>query len=306
MIPNENTATLADSRRRARFRAISGDFDKLHHSHDASPHYVDTLGREHETEFDPDSLQRTHQALATAAHDLKTPLTILGGYIELLMDEDLGPLTEKQRTVLDDMHRSEQRLQRFIKNFLSYSQFRATQLDINVETADLNASVSELIALWNPQFEKKGVALLLLTAKELEPFAFDPVKVQHITSNLLDNALKFSPERGTVWVAIEPHIWERRNSESRPQSTIERRKQPLSRANSVRVTVADSGPGISPEFHQEIFEDFFRLSHDDQGSGLGLAIARRLVQLLGGKIWVESEPGTGSKFSFLIPLRQVA
>ncbi len=253
-------------------------------------------------------LRTSQQALAAAAHDLKTPLTILAGYLELLMDEDLGPLTEKQRAVLQDMHTSEQRLQRFIKNFLTYSQFGVAPMELCLESADLNRCISELIALWIPQFEKKGVALLFLPNKQVRPFSFDPDKVQHITANLLDNALKFSPEGTTVWVAIEPHKWERRSAISQPRPGAERRTRPFSCPNAVRIVVADSGPGILPEFHQEIFEEFFRLPRHgrDQGTGLGLAIARRLVQLHGGKIWVESEPGAGAKFSVLLPLRQVA
>jgi signal transduction histidine kinase len=85
----------------------------------------------------------------------------------------------------------------------------------------------------------------------------------------------------------------------------ERRRQALSVPNSVKVSVSDTGPGIPPEFHIEIFDDFFRLQDAEtaEGMGLGLAIARRLLQGMGGKIWVESEPGAGCKFSFLLPLK---
>lgn len=306
MIPNDRVPTGSGSALRAPLRIVKGD-EQVPHAGDGSAQYSGPVS-DSQLAADLSSLERSQQALATAAHDLKTPLTILAGYIELLMDEDLGPLTEKQRLVLQDMHKSEQRLQRFIKNFLTYTKLGAAPMELSLQSADLNACVSELIGLWVPQFEKKGVALLFLPNEQMEDFAFDPEKVQHITANLLDNALKFSPAGGTVWVSVEPHKWERRSPQTRPQPGVERREKPFTRSNAVRVTVADSGCGIAPEYQQEVFDEFFRIPQPgrDQGTGLGLAIARRLVQLHGGKIWVESEPGAGAKFSFLLPMRQVA
>ena len=106
-----------------------------------------------------------------------------------------------------------------------------------------------------------------------------------------------------MWLHAEPHMWDRRAAAM--PSVSERRRQNSSHPNSVKVSVSDTGPGIPPEFHQEVFDDFFRLpaAEDHEGMGLGLAIARRLVHGMGGKIWVESEPGGGSKFSFLVPYK---
>ena len=101
-------------------------------------------------------------------------------------------------------------------------------------------------------------------------------------------------------------MWERR-SVSKSGASGERRRQATNVPNAVKVSVADTGPGIRPEFHLEVFDDFFRLpgSESVEGMGLGLAIARRLLQGMSGKIWVESEPGAGSKFSFLIPMKPI-
>jgi signal transduction histidine kinase len=99
-------------------------------------------------------------------------------------------------------------------------------------------------------------------------------------------------------------MWERRSA-SKPASG-ERRRANISTPNSVKVSVSDTGPGIPAEYHIEVFDDFFRLpqsEHQSDGMGLGLAIARRLIHGMGGKIWVESEPGSGCKFSFIIPLK---
>jgi two-component system sensor histidine kinase ChiS len=156
------------------------------------------------------------------------------------------------------------------------------------------------------KFSTREVALYFRPYPKIPPFKFDYYKVQQVVSNLLENSLKFTPPRGTVWLAAEMHLWERRKRTNiAPES--ERRKTGAAGTTAVRVIVADSGKGIAPEFYQEVFEDFFRVPGDEiqpQGAGLGLAIARRLVQLHEGKIWVESEIGVGSKFCFLLPLRQ--
>jgi len=133
-------------------------------------------------------------------------------------------------------------------------------------------------------------------------FRFDYQKVQQAAANLLDNSLKHTPSGGNVTLVAKPHFWERRVAEVQPSQ--ERRRFRLPRPNSVEVSVTDSGAGISPEHHQEIFEDFVRVDRNTSGMGLGLAIAKRLVQAHRGKIWVESEVRRGSTFRFLLPIEQ--
>jgi signal transduction histidine kinase len=249
--------------------------------------------------------RRTTNALASAAHDLKTPLAILNGYIELLQSEKLGHLNDRQREVIGDMQSSGQRLQHFIQDFLSYTVLETGELRLQYEQGDINACLSEVCRLWSHRFQEKGLALYFLANDKLVPFPFDSAKIQRVISNLLENASKFTPAGGTVWLHAEPYMWERRGA---PKAAIEkeRRRQPLSTPNAVKVSVADTGPGIPPEYHVEVFDDFFRLPNNENqsdGMGLGLAIARRLVNAMGGKLWVESEPGAGSKFSFLVPLK---
>jgi signal transduction histidine kinase len=249
--------------------------------------------------------QRCTNALASAAHDLKTPLSILSGYIELLQSEKLGGLNERQRQILRDMRSSGQRLQAFIQDFLTYSVLETGELRMQFETGNLNECVSEVCNLWSNRFQEKGLALYFLANEKIPQFAFDSAKVQRVLSNLLENASKFTPSGGTVWLHAEPYMWERRSAQ-KPSTGGERRRQNLNHPNSVKVSVSDTGPGIAPEFHIEVFDDFFRLPQAEKvadGMGLGLAIARRLVNGFGGKIWVESEPGSGSKFSFLVPLK---
>jgi len=247
--------------------------------------------------------ERTTNALASAAHDLKTPLAILNGYVELLQSEKLGPLSERQREVLRDMKASGKRLQRFIQDFLTFSALETGGLRMQFEPGSINDCLSEVCRMWSNRFQERGLALYFLANDKLPIFPLDAPKAERVVSNLLENAYKFTPAGGTVWLHAEPHMWDRRAAAM--PSVSERRRQNSSHPNSVKVSVSDTGPGIPPEFHQEVFDDFFRLpaAEDHEGMGLGLAIARRLVHGMGGKIWVESEPGGGSKFSFLVPYK---
>src|SRR5437773_8340921 len=247
---------------------------------------------------------RTTNALGSAAHDLKTPLAILNGYVELLQSEKLGTLNDRQREVLHDMRSSGQRLQQFIQDFLSFSVLETGETKMRYEVGDVNGCLSEVCRLWSHRFQERGLAMYFLANDKLSPFAFDSAKIERVTSNLLENASKFTPAGGTVWLHAEPYMWERRGTASAGVSS-ERRRQSTSLPNSVKVSVSDTGPGIAPEYHIEVFDDFFRLPRNEsqEGMGLGLAIARRLVNAMGGKIWVESEPGNGCKFSFIIPLK---
>jgi len=248
---------------------------------------------------------RTTNALGSAAHDLKTPLSILNGYIELLQSEKLGPVSDRQREVLGDMRESGKRLEQFIQDFLTYSALETGGLRMQFESGNINDCLSGVCRLWSNRFQQKGIALYFLPNDKLPVFPFDTAKLERVISNLLENAYKFTPQGGTVWLHAEPSMWERRAA-SLPSGS-ERRRQNIAHPNSVKVSVSDTGPGIPAEFHLEVFDDFFRLpgSEEQDGTGLGLAIARRLVQGMGGKIWVESDPGAGCKFSFLVPFKPV-
>ena len=249
--------------------------------------------------------RRRTVALGTAAHQLKTPLAIIAGYVELLLTKKAGPLNERQRQILEESRFNCNRLQQFIQDFLSYSALETGHLTVKFEVGDLNACLNELYTYWLSPYQKKGVALYFPVQQKLPLFPFDYDKVQHVVSNLLENSLKFTQPGGTVWLTVEPYVWERR-SRQESRFPVERRHQAKTVANTVRVSVSDTGPGIAPEYHQEIFDDFVKLSPQNEeagGMGLGLAIARRLVLAHAGKMWVESDPGSGSTFCFLLPFQ---
>lgn len=256
----------------------------------------------------PESVTQEHcslcsDALASAAHELKTPLAIMGGYLQLLLSEKLGALNPRQIEVLTEMQANGTRLSSFIQNLLTYAALKVDRFELHYELGDINSCIREIAEVWAQRFQDKAIAFYFLPNDKLQPFPFDYYKIQHVVSNLLDNAMKYTPASGTVWLHVEPYFWERRSAHRPPR--LERRRQRTSAPNCCRISVSDTGPGIAPEYQQEIFEEYFRLQTSGvraEGHGLGLAIARRLVQSAGGKIWVESESGAGSKFCFLILL----
>jgi len=238
--------------------------------------------------------------LASAAHELKTPLAVIKGYYDLLLSGSLGKLTGKQQDIMQESKESCERLVRLVSMFLNYSALESGKLVMHLRENDLRDCLSEVESRWRDAFARKNVRLDTYYSPDLPKLAFDYQKVQQSVANLLDNALKHTPAGGTVTLRAELHFWERRAAEETP--TTERRIQRNSQANSVRVAVSDTGPGIAAEHHQEIFEDFVRVDRSSSGMGLGLAIAKRLIQAHRGKIWVDSEPRRGCTFTFLLPL----
>jgi len=240
--------------------------------------------------------------LASAAHELKTPLAVIKGYYDLLLAGSLGRLTDKQRDILEESKDSCERLVRLVSMFLNYSALESGKLVLQLRENDLRDCLDELSKRWTEAFQRKSVKLDASFDPSIPTFRFDYQKVQQAAANLLDNALKHTPSGGSVALRAAPHFWERRVAVLAPVE--ERRRFRLPRPNSVEVSVTDSGPGIAAEHHQEIFEDFVRVDRNTSGMGLGLAIAKRLIQAHRGKIWVESKSRTGSRFTFLLPMDQ--
>jgi len=240
--------------------------------------------------------------LASAAHELKTPLAVIKGYYDLLLAGSLGRLTEKQKDILEESKESCERLVRLVSMFLNYSALESGKLVLQLRENDLRDCLDEMAKRWAEAFQRKNVRLEVQLDPSIPTFRFDYQKVQQAAANLLDNSLKHTPSGGNVTLVAKPHFWERRVADVAPNS--ERRRFRLPRPNSVEVSVTDSGGGIPPEHHQEIFEDFVRVDRNTSGMGLGLAIAKRLVQAHRGKIWVESEAKKGSTFRFLLPIEQ--
>lgn len=219
--------------------------------------------------------------VATVSHELRTPLNALLGYVQLMEEEVWGPLTEEQSTYLQRMQVCTRHLDFMIGQILTFSRMEEGKEPVEPESVDAGDLVREVAAILEPQAEEKGLDL----AVELDPgdlgMVTDPGKVRQILLNLGSNALKFT-EVGRVHLAVRPG------------------------SDSVEFEVRDTGVGIAPENLERVFERFWQTDRErhppaQAGTGLGLAVARRLTELLGGRMEVESEVGEGSVFRALLP-----
>lgn len=241
--------------------------------------------------------------LASAAHELKTPLAVMKGYYDLLLSGSLGKISQRQQDILQESKESCDRLVRLVSMFLNYSALESGKLVLQLRENDLQDCIRDMAGRWQGAFQHANVHLDIQIHPDLPLFKFDYQKVQQCMVNLLDNALKNTPAGGSVSLTAQPYFWERRISESAPSE--ERRRDRAQIPNSALISVKDTGSGIAAEFHQEIFEEFVRVDPSSSGMGLGLAIAKRLIQAHRGKVWVDSEVGRGSTFSFLLPIQVV-
>lgn len=239
--------------------------------------------------------------LVSAAHEFKTPLVVMLGYTDLLLSGHLGTVNQRQKQVLAEIQEGAQRLQKLIQDLLLLQELKAGRgAAENLESADVNENVGAIFNFWSPTATQKRIRYQFHPSAGSPRVRVEPLKLQHIVSNLIENALKHTPAHGLVIVNVMSCFWERRKEQNEFLFNMERKE--IHRVeNAVRIDVSDTGPGISAEHHDEIFGDFVQLPGGSaRGTGLGLAIARRLVEAHGGMIWVESEPGKGSKFSLLL------
>ncbi len=219
--------------------------------------------------------------LNLAGHELLTPLTSILAYTEMIKDERVGELNSKQLEFMETIYQSSQRLMKIVKDLLDMSELEMGQmiLDINAEAIDY--SIKEAIKEVMPDAELKSLSLSSHISEGLPMVKVDAKRVRQIFHNLLNNAIKFTPPEGKITVRAELD------------------------GDKVLVSISDTGPGIAEEVREKIFKEFSlgenHLRRQQGGVGLGLTIAKRLVQLHGGEVWVDSEPGEGSTFYFTLP-----
>jgi signal transduction histidine kinase len=239
----------------------------------------------------------------SAAHELKTPLAVMLGYADLLRSGRLGGLNDRQQEALGELYQSGERLQRLTQDLLLLYQLRAAPAALprrEIEIAPVNPHVQEIFEFWALLARQRSIAYRFQPGPGAPRARVDPSKMQHIVSNLIENALKYSPVGGRIGVNVASCFWERRRAQTAVLFNLER-KTSRKMSNAVRIDVTDTGPGIPSDHHEDIFRDFVQVpGTSSQGTGLGLAIARRLTEACGGALWVESEPGRGSRFSLLL------
>ncbi|HEX8910389.1 MAG TPA: HAMP domain-containing sensor histidine kinase, partial [Anaeromyxobacteraceae bacterium] len=216
--------------------------------------------------------------VATVAHEFRTPLTSLRMAIHLCAAETVGPLTEKQADLMFAARQDCERLQSIVDDLLDLSRIQSGRLELSLEAAAPRELVGAVLQEHRGEAAAGGVELVGLAGEHLPLVGIDRERVELVLSNLVGNALKYTPRGGKVEItAVEGE-------------------------GSVRFEVKDSGPGIAPEYHERIFEKFFRVPGAPSGGvGLGLYLAREIVEAHGGRIGVESAPELGSRFWFTVP-----
>ncbi len=228
------------------------------------------------------------QFLANISHDLRTPLTAVITHAEILRDGLLGPLTERQMESINGIISGGRQLLSQVGEILTYARGAANQLTLAPASFAIGEVLKQVHSLNESLLARKKLALELDVESSLPAIVADREKVTHIVGNLFGNAIDFTPAGGRVWLRA--------------------RLRKRSNGDELLVEVGDTGVGIAPEHHDLIFREFAQVdatpSRPHHGTGLGLTIARKLVELHGGQIWVESALGTGSRFFFTIPYRQ--
>jgi signal transduction histidine kinase len=221
--------------------------------------------------------------LANMSHELRTPLNAVIGFSEVLLQRMFGALNDKQDEYLKDIYASGQHLLSLINDILDLSKIEAGRMELAAAPFHLPTALENAVTLVKERAARHGIALELDLDPRLGELVGDERKVKQVLLNLLSNAVKFTPEGGRI-------------------SLKAGRTDGL-----VQIAVTDTGIGIAPEDQAAIFEEFRQVGSDEtrkqEGTGLGLTLAKKFVELHGGRIWVESEPGRGSTFTFTLPLR---
>jgi len=225
------------------------------------------------------------QFLANISHDLRTPLTAVITHAEILRDGLLGPLSDRQMESINGIISGGRQLLAQVGEILTYARGAADQLTVVPVTFSIADVLQQVSSLNESLLARKRLQFHVEVDSSMPPVIADREKVAHIVGNLFGNAVDFTPIGGRVWLKAQMR---RRND-----------------ATELLVEVGDTGVGIAPEHHDLIFREFAQVdatpSRPHHGTGLGLTIARKLVELHGGQIWVESALGTGSRFFFTIP-----
>ena len=224
--------------------------------------------------------------LANMSHELRTPLNSIIGFAEILRDGICGELNEDQVACAIDIHESGKHLLQMINDILDLSKVEAGKMELQLEEFSVDEALDDVQSIIRDTVSKKRLNLQIVIPEDLPDVYADLVKFKQIMYNLLSNAVKFTPERGSISINADFN------------------------GDELLISVKDTGIGLEPEDYEAIFDEFRQLdssrSRQYEGTGLGLALTKRLVELHGGRIWVESERlDMGSKFSFTLPARKL-
>jgi signal transduction histidine kinase len=224
--------------------------------------------------------QHKSEFLANMSHELRTPLNAVIGFSEVLTDRMFGELNEKQEEYLKDIYSSGTHLLSLINDILDLSKIEAGRMELELTDFHLPTALDNALMLVRERAGRRSIALQMSVDERLGQIRADERKIRQVVLNLLSNAIKFTPEGGRIEVAA------------------------VSKDESAEVSVSDTGVGIAPEDQQAVFEEFRQVGPAEkkaEGTGLGLTLCRKFIELHGGRIWVTSQVGVGSTFTFTIP-----
>jgi len=225
------------------------------------------------------------QFLSNISHDLRTPLTAIITHAEILREGILGEVTPKQRDSISVIIAGGHQLLGMIAEILMHARESREPMALERSSLSISDVIREVTVLNESLVGRKGLTFVKYISADIPPVMADRNKIVHILTNLLGNAFEFTPPGGRVWIRA-----------------CQRDGDP---AGTVLIEVGDTGRGIAADNHDLIFREFAQVdssaSRAHHGTGLGLTIARRYVEMHGGRIWVESELGVGSRFYFTLP-----
>lgn len=240
-----------------------------------------------------ESQQARDEFVASLSQELRTPMTSITGYTDLLLGESVGLIGEMQRKFLQRIKANIERMGSMLNDLIGVTAIDAGQLEIRPTVVDMGEIIEDTIISARAQLEEKELVLELNLPEQMPPVEADADCVHQIMANLLGNATKCTPVGSTIEVSA--HIYD--GEAGNPEET-----------HYLRVSIRDSGGGIAPEDQERVFDRFYRaenpLINGLGETGVGLAIVKSLVEAHGGRVWVESEMGIGSTFSFLLPISQ--
>jgi signal transduction histidine kinase len=222
--------------------------------------------------------------VAVVSHEVRTPLTAIQGSLELVLDARYFEMNEKMRELLTICQTNVEKLRTLINEILDFSKLDANRLSLEFSPLQVTEVATEVMATMDAIAEPKKIQLRLDAADDLPVVFADRMRVGQVLTNLVGNALKFTPQGGKVDLILD-----------------------RTEGNGILCVVSDTGPGIAPHDLGKLFQKFQQLDSSTTrrqgGTGLGLVISKGLVEGHGGRIWVESEVGVGSRFCFTLPER---
>ncbi len=233
--------------------------------------------------------------VAMVSHDLRTPLAAIKEAFSLLAETAASKLDEKQRRYLQIAREEINRLNWMISNLIEVSSIEAGKMVLNLRAVDLPQLLNTSLESLSLLLTKKNLKIERRIRSKLPPAVGDADRLLEVFTNLLDNAIKYSPESGTIRVEMEMID---------PEAPILSEPGILTNTPYVKVTISDEGPGIPAEFLDRIFGKFERVEPYGSGTGLGLAIVRSIIELHHGKVWAHSKFGEGANFSFILPVKE--